>query len=304
MFKYILAILLASQVAAVVAMPVESKLGSRYALVVDEDSGQVLLEKRAEAIVPIASLTKLMTAMVVLDTHPDMDELISIEEPEVATKWRRRTRLPLGAWLPRRDVLQLTLMSSNNRAAASLAGAYPGGSDAFVAAVQDKLVALGMDHTTIEEPTGLSPNNRSTAADLVKMAAAAARYPEIARMSTDSHDAIDINGRSVEYRNTNRLVGQKGWDILLSKTGTTTPAGRCLIMRFQSAGRTVILVLLNARANSTRFRDAARIRRLVDRDSALLAQAAAEEPRRAALDTPAPSRQQDPLQLARVDAIR
>jgi D-alanyl-D-alanine carboxypeptidase/D-alanyl-D-alanine endopeptidase (penicillin-binding protein 7) len=241
-------------------------LNSRHALVVDEATGTVLLEKNANAEVPIASLTKLMTAMVVLDAQPDMDEEIAIGRPEVATKKRNRSKLPVGATLPRRTVLQIALMASDNRAAASLAHAYPGGDAAFIAAVHAKLGALGMSDTTIEEPTGLSSANRSTPADLVRMAIAAAQYPEIARITTDSREVIDINGSPVEYHNTNRLVGSQGWDILLSKTGYTTPAGRCLIMRLQSGEQTVIVVLLNAREAAARTRDAFYVRHLVSRD--------------------------------------
>ncbi|HTD03929.1 MAG TPA: peptidase S11, partial [Undibacterium sp.] len=146
----------------------------------------------------------------------------------------------------------------------SLARTYPGGSVAFAAAVKAKIAALGMTDTVLQEPTGLSPNNMSTAADLVKMAVAASRYPDIADITTDSSDLIRINGRNVEFHNTNRLVGKKGWDsILLSKTGFTNEAGNCLIMRLKLAGKKATLVLLNARASSVRFLDALNIRRLL-----------------------------------------
>ena len=161
-------------------------------------------------------------------------------------------------------MLQLALMSSDNRAAAALARTYPGGNKMFVNTVRAKLATLGMTHTFIEEPTGLSPNNVSTASDLVKMAAAAARYQEIVRITTEPNDSFNINGRNVEYRNTNRLVGKKGWEILLSKTGYTTEAGRCLIMQIRSSGHKVIVVLLNAKAKSARRLDALNIRSFVD----------------------------------------
>jgi len=286
-----LALLFLGYLTPALALP----FASRHVLVVEDGTGRVLLEKNADVTVPIASLTKLMTAMVVLDGNPDMDEIISIEEPEVATKKRSRSRVPLGAALPRRDVLQLALMSSDNRAAASLARAYPGGDAAFIAAVHAKLDTLEMTHTTIEEPTGLSSNNRSTAADLVKMAGAAARYPDIARITTDSHDVVDINGTPVEYRNTNQLVGRKGWDILLSKTGFTSPAGRCLIMRLQSAGQTVTLVLLNAKAKSSRRLDAISVRRFLADAQAQLEPAAPFTRARAAVH-------HRRVQLARADA--
>lgn len=258
-YKFILALLIGYAASACAA-----PLASKHVLVVEEDSGQVLYQKNADVTAPIASLTKLMTAMVALDANPDMDEPIPIEAPDLAARMRSRSRLPLGAMLPRRTVLQLALMSSDNRAAQSLAESYPGGMDAFLAAVAAKEQALGMTHTYIEEPTGLSSNNRSTPADLVKMAQAAAQYPDIARITTDSSDVVDVNGRPLEYHNTNRLVGKKGWeDILLSKTGTTNAAGRCLLMRLQAAGRTITLVLLNAKAGAARFLDAMKIRSFV-----------------------------------------
>jgi D-alanyl-D-alanine carboxypeptidase/D-alanyl-D-alanine endopeptidase (penicillin-binding protein 7) len=182
--------------------------------------------------------------------------------------------VPVGASIPRRDVLQLALMSSDNRAAASLARTYPGGAEGFKAAVKRKIAALGLTQTVIEEPTGLNPANRSTAADLVKMASAASHYPEITRITTESKDLININGREVEYHNTNRLVGAKGWDIGLSKTGYTQEAGRCLIMRVKAAGKNATMVLLNAGASSVRVLDALNIRRYVLGDQTPTAMAA------------------------------
>ena len=245
--------------------------GPQSALVIDESSGQILLEKNADNIVPIASLTKLMTAMVVLDAKQDMDALISIDEQDVDTIKHSTSRVPVGASLPRKDVLQLALMSSDNRAAASLARTYPGGKEAFVTAVHAKLLALGMAHTTIEEPTGLSFHNTSTASDLVKMALAASNYADITRITTDSRDMINIKGRQVEYHNTNGFVGKKGWDIMLSKTGYTIEAGRCIIMKIKAAGKNVIMVLLNAGASSTRNRDAMNVRRFLSDEKVAVA---------------------------------
>ena len=237
--------------------------GSQSVLVVEDDTGKVLIEKNANAIVPIASLTKLMTAMVVLDAKQDMDAPIEIDKVDVDMLKHSTSRVPVGATIARRDVLQLALMSSDNRAAASLGRTFPGGPDAFKTAVKAKIAALGMSQTVIEEPTGLSPNNKSTASDLVKMAVAASAYPEITRITTESKDIININGRGVEYHNTNRLVGAKGWDIGLSKTGYTEEAGRCLIMRIKAAGKNATLVLLNAKASSARAFDALSIRRFM-----------------------------------------
>ena len=260
MLKKIVAVLLSSFTAAALAVP----LGSQSVLVVEDDTGKVLLEKNANVQVPIASLTKLMTAMVVLDAKQDMDEPISIDRADIDMLKHSTSRVPVGAEISRGDVLQLALMSSDNRAAASLARTFPGGQDGFKAAVNAKIRKLGLTQTVIEEPTGLSPHNRSTATDLVKMASAASTYAEIRRITTDTKDVITIKGRKVEYHNTNRLVGAKGWDVGLSKTGYTEEAGRCLIMRFKSAGKNATLVLLNAKANSARLMDAFNIRRFVE----------------------------------------
>lgn len=240
-----------------------ASFGSQNVIVVEDGTGKILMEKNSKVVVPIASLTKLMTAMVVLDSKPNMDEKIAIELADVDMLKHSRSHVPVGAVLSRRDALQLALMSSDNRAAASLMRTYPGGSVAFAAAVKKKSIALGMLDTVIHEPTGLSPENTSTAADLVKMAVAASRYPDIAEITTDSSDLIKIKGRDVQFRNTNRLVGKKGWDILLSKTGFTNEAGNCLIMRVKMAGKNATLVLLNARASSVRLLDALNVRKFL-----------------------------------------
>jgi D-alanyl-D-alanine carboxypeptidase/D-alanyl-D-alanine endopeptidase (penicillin-binding protein 7) len=257
--KFVAAVVLTLSSAAALAVP----FGSQSVLVVEDDTGKVLYEKNSTTQVPIASLTKLMTAMVVLDAHQDMNEPIEIEQADVDTLKHSLSRVPVGATIARRDVLQLALMSSDNRAAASLARTYPGGIEAFRAAVKRKILALGLTQTVIEEPTGLNPGNRSTAADLVKIATAASNYPEITRITTTPKDLINIKGREVEYHNTNRLVGAKGWDIGLSKTGYTQEAGRCLIMRVKAAGHNATMVLLNAGASSARIMDALNIRRYV-----------------------------------------
>ncbi|OGB23740.1 MAG: peptidase S11 [Burkholderiales bacterium RIFCSPLOWO2_02_FULL_57_36] len=255
MFKKSLLAIVLAYASAASALP----FSSQHAIVFEEASGKILLQKNANAIVPIASLTKLMTAMVVLDARQDMDEMISIEETDVDTIKHSSSRVPVGSVLSRKTILQLALMSSDNRAAAALGRTYPGGIEAFDAAVKQKLEILDMHDTVIAEPTGLSARNRSTAVDLVKMVTAASYYPEIAQMSTEAGDLIDMNGEVISYRNTNRLVGQKDWDISVSKTGFTREAGRCLIMRMQLAGRHVIVVLLNAKASTSRMLDAKNI---------------------------------------------
>lgn len=268
MIKKTLMALFMSVATSAFALP----FSSQHALVYEEETGRILLEKNADAVVPIASLTKVMTAMVVLDAGLDLDEQIAIDESDVDTLKFSSSRVPVGAVLSRRALLELSLMSSDNRAAAALGRTYPGAYFGFRAAVRAKAAELGMRDTYIEEPTGLSPNNRSSAYDLLRMVAAASAYPEISRMSTGTAEWMDMNGRLVEYRNTNRLIGRDGWDILLSKTGFTREAGRCLVMRFQSAGKHVIVVLLNASESAARMLDAENVQRYLNGQSLLSAQ--------------------------------
>ena len=238
-------------------------LGSRHALLVDEQTGAVLLEKNANDIVPIASLTKLMTAMVVLDAGLDMQQAITITDADVDTLKHSSSRVPVGATFSRGTLLELALMSSDNRAAFALARTYPGGMDSFRRAVRNKGLEIGLRRTNIEEPTGLSPHNTSTATDLARLVMAAGRYPEIERLSTASADLIDVEGAATHYRNTNRLVGNSAWDIRLSKTGFTREAGRCLVMRVQAAGRSVVMILLNARESVVRTSDAMNMHKML-----------------------------------------
>jgi len=233
---------------------------SAHALVVDEASGQVLFEKDATTAAPIASMTKLMTAMVVLDARLPADDMIRIERDDLDTLKHTTRGVPVGARIARGDLLQLALMSSDNHAAAALARSYPGGHDAFQAAVNAKIAALQLENTAIEEPTGLSPNNHATAHDMVKILKAASEYPEIGQASQASQ-VIRVNGRPRVFRNTNGLVGKPGWDILVSKTGFTNEAGRCLTMRLQAAGRNILVVLMGAMAPSERTVDALNIHR-------------------------------------------
>jgi D-alanyl-D-alanine endopeptidase (penicillin-binding protein 7) len=238
-------------------------LGSRHALMLDESTGAVLLEKNANDIVPIASLTKLMTAMVVLDAGLDMQQAITITDEDVDTLKHSSSRVPVGATFSRATLLELALMSSDNRAAFALARTYPGGLDGFRLAVRNKGMAIGLRRTNIEEPTGLSPHNTSTATDLARLVMAAGRYPEIERLTTAAADLIEVEGEATHYRNTNRLVGNSAWDIRLSKTGFTREAGRCLVMRVQAAGRSAVIVLLNARESVVRTADAVNMHRML-----------------------------------------
>ena len=239
------------------ALPFESA----HALVVDEASGEVLLEKDAATAAPIASMTKLLTAMVVLDAHLAPDDTIRIDKADLDTLKHTHSGVPVGASFPRRTLLQLALMASDNHAAAALARTFPGGREAFLAATKTKIAELKLEDTTLEDPTGLSPNNHATAQDMVKILKAASTYPEIAQATSQSSQAIKVNGRSRVFHNTNRLVGKPGWDIMLSKTGFTNEAGRCLTMRLQSAGRNILVVLMGAMATSERTLDALNIQR-------------------------------------------
>lgn len=253
--------LLGLQISSVFAVP----LNSQHAIVINDETGAVMLSKDAESPVPIASLTKLMTAMVVLDSKPNMQEQISIVEDDIDTLKHSTSHVRVGTKLERDAVLRLALMSSDNRAAAALSRTYPGGRDAFVQAVHSKIKALSMSQTTINEPTGLSPGNTSTASDLAKMAAAASTYPEIRDITTNRSEQFPINGRKVAFHNTNRLVGASGWEVLLSKTGFTNEAGHCLIMKIRQAGHSATLVLLNSRAVTSSVFDASKIRHLLGR---------------------------------------
>jgi len=238
-------------------------LGSRHAIVIDEDTGAVLLEKHATDIVPIASITKLMTAMVVLDAKLDMQEQVVIVDQDVDYLKHSSSRVPVGASFARSTLLELALMSSDNRAAHALGRTYPGGMGQFLVAVRAKALALGLRRTNIEEPTGLSPHNTSTAHDLAKLTIAASHYRDISRITTVGGDVIDVNGQAMQYRNTNHLVRDRNWNILLSKTGFTREAGRCIVMRVQNAGRSTIMVFLNARETVNRTADAMRVHRML-----------------------------------------
>lgn len=236
-------------------------IGSAHAIVVDEATGEVLLEKNTGTQAPIASLTKLMTAMVVLDAQQDPNELLRITAADRDHLKYTRAGVPVGARITRADLLELTLMASDNRAASALARHHPGGMEAFRAAVRGKIQALELDDTMIEEPTGLSRHNLSSARDMVKVLRAAAGYPDIAEITSKRQQAVQVNGRNRLVRNTNRLVGAPGWNISLSKTGFTNEAGRCVSMRLQAAGRTVMVVLMGALRSRDRSADALNIRR-------------------------------------------
>lgn len=255
--------------AAVAAAPADTPpaqqlrlpVNAKHVVVVDDATGKVLMARDADAVVPIASLTKLLTAMVVLDARLDPAEKLRITRDDVDTLKHSRSRVRVGTQMSRLAALELALMESENRAAAALARTFPGGETGFVKAMQAKIRSLGLKHTAITDPTGLSPANTSTATEMATITAAAARYGEIERITSVKQAKVPVDGRTREVRNTNRLVGAKGWNIRVSKTGYTEEAGRCLAMRILNGKRPVTVVLLDADGSAHRLRDAALIRK-------------------------------------------
>ena len=247
---------IAGAATAMLDLPVSAK----HMLVFDDSTGQVLMAKDADAVVPIASITKLMTAMVVLDAGLDPDEQLRIVRADGKASMQRDSLLADGAAVSRGALLQLALLPSENRAAAALARTYPGGNAAFAQALQAKIRALGLTRTTLTDPVGSSPANTSTASEVAKIVAAAARYPDIARITSHPQASVAVDGKWRTLHNTNPLVGGKGWDILLSKTGSSHEAGSCLSMRMRSGGKHVTVVLLDADGAQRRSLDAGHIR--------------------------------------------
>ena len=247
---------LAEAAVAMLDLPVSAK----HMLVFDDSTGQVLMAKDADAVVPIASITKLMTAMVVLDAGLDPDEQLRIVRADGDASLQRHSLLADGVAVSRGALLQLALLPSENRAAAALARTYPGGGAAFQQALQAKIRHLGLHRTTLLDPVGSSPANTSTASEVAKIVAAAARYPDIARITSHPQASVAVNGKARTLHNTNPLVGGKGWDIVLSKTGSSHAAGSCLTMRMRSGGKHVTVVLLDADGAQRRSLDAGHIR--------------------------------------------
>ena len=243
-------------------------LRSAAALVISQDDGQLLYAKNTDAVMPIASITKLMTAMVILDAGLPLDEPITITRQDVDRLKGTKSRLGLGLTLPRRELLRLALMASENRAAATLARSYPGGTDAFVHAMNLKAKQLGMQDTRFVDATGLSPNNVSTALDLAVLVNAGYHYPLIRDYSTTESVRLAFRGsrkmRALAFRNSNSLVRSAQWEIGLQKTGYISEAGRCLVMQARISTRPVIIVLLDSWGKFTRVGDANRIKRWVE----------------------------------------
>lgn len=237
-------------------------LASGSAMVMDLNTHQVIYASHPDVQVPIASITKLMTAMVALDAHPDLNEVIAVDIRYTKELKGVFSRVRVGSEQTRREMLLLALMSSENRAAATLAHHYPGGYDAFIRAMNAKARALGMTRTHYVEPTGLSPLNVSSARDLVKLLQATKRYPLISELSTTETQSVTFRHPTYTetFNNTNHLLRNDKWDIALTKTGFTNQAGHCLAMRTVIGGRPVALVVLDAFGKYTHFADANRLR--------------------------------------------
>jgi D-alanyl-D-alanine endopeptidase (penicillin-binding protein 7) len=253
-------------------------LASGAAFVIDQESNEVLFEKNAQAVLPIASLTKLMSALVVAEARLPLDEALSISEEDVDTEKGSRSRLGVGTTLSRLDLMHLSLMASENRAAHALGRHFPGGLDAFVHAMNRKAAELGMRDTRFVEPTGLSSSNQSSARDLAVLVGEAHKHELLRSLSTSPSYEVAVGERQLQFRNTNRLVDNPTWQIGLQKTGYISEAGRCLVMQAQLAGRKLIMVLLDSAGKYSRLGDAERIRRWLSETAPSLGQSRAAAP--------------------------
>lgn len=255
-------------------------LSASVALVVDQSTNEVLFSKNDAAVLPIASLTKLMTGLVIADAQLPLDEEITIARADIDTLKGSRSRLAIGARLTRGELMHLSLMSSENRAAHALGRTYPGGIDEFVRHMNQKAKALGMNDSYFVDPTGLSSRNQSSARDLATLAAAAYNQPIMRELSTSPGSRFAVGRKTLQYNNSNRLVRSDHWDIGLQKTGYISEAGRCLVMQATVAGRDVIMVFLDAVSKVGRMRDAERIRQWMEaQDSATTVEPTSHLPR-------------------------
>ena len=234
------------------------------ALVVDQDTNEVVFAKNSDAVLPIASLTKLMTALVVTEAKLPMDEVLTVTMDDVDMLKHSSSRLPVGSSLTRGELLHLALMSSENRAAHALGRTYPGGLSAFISAMNAKAHLIGMDDSRFADPTGLNSRNQSSARDLASLVRVAYQNSLIRQLSTSPEHAFQVGQRQMQYRNTNSLVRRSDWDIGLQKTGYIVEAGRCLVMQARMAGRKFIMVFLDSAGKSARLSDAERIRRWIE----------------------------------------
>ncbi len=240
------------------------ELKSSVALVIDQDTNEVLFSKNETAVLPIASLTKLMTGLVISQAQLPMDELITISSADIDTEKGSSSRLGVGTTLSRGELMHLALMSSENRAAHALGRSYPGGLQAFVAQMNARARLIGMNDTSYVDPTGLSSQNQSSARDLVKLVEVAYGDPLLRELSTSPDHFVAVGRRTLHFNNTNRLVKNPTWDIGLQKTGYIAEAGRCLVMQAKVAGRKLIMVFLDSAGKLTRLADAERVRRWVE----------------------------------------
>jgi D-alanyl-D-alanine endopeptidase (penicillin-binding protein 7) len=240
------------------------ELKSSVALVIDQDTREVLFSKNDHAVLPIASLTKLMTGVIVSGAKLPMDEMITITQDDVDTEKGSSSRLKVGTTLTRGELLHLALMSSENRAAHALGRTYPGGMGTFVSLMNAKAKMLGMTDTSYVEPTGLSSRNQSSAQDLATLVNAAHGDPMLRELSTSTGYQVAVGSRTLQYNNTNRLVKNPEWDIGLQKTGYISEAGQCLVMQTKIAGRKLIMVFLDSAGKLSRLGDAERVRRWVE----------------------------------------
>ncbi len=240
------------------------QLKSSVALVVDQQSNEVLYSKNDKAVLPIASLTKLMTGLLVDEAKLSMDEQIVITQADVDTEKGSRSRLRVGSTLSRGELLHLALMSSENRAAHALGRTFPGGLTAFVTQMNAKARVLGMVDTVYVEPTGLSSDNKSSARDLAKLVDVASQSALLRELTTSPSAEVAVGRQSLQFNNTNRLVSNPAWDIGLQKTGYISEAGRCLVMQARIAGRNLIMVFLDSAGKLTRLADAQRVRRWIE----------------------------------------
>ena len=256
------------------------QLASSKALIINQNTGEIVYAKNTNQLAPIASITKLMTAMVMLDANQSLDDEIYVSEEDVDYLKGTRSRLTVGSGLSRSDMLQLALMSSENRAASALAHNFPGGRLAFVKAMNFKAHELGLKNTHFVDPTGLDSENVSTAEDLAKMVKAAFQYPEIRLATTSPSHEVYLEGREypVNFVNTNGLVRGGEWKIGLSKTGFINEAGRCLVMQAIIAGEPMIIVLLDSNGKFTRIGDANRIRKWIEYNNEALPTTTGQSP--------------------------
>jgi D-alanyl-D-alanine endopeptidase (penicillin-binding protein 7) len=244
-------------------------LHSSVALVVDQDTQEVLYSKNDHVVLPIASLTKLMTGLVIAEANLPMDERIRITQADVDTEKGSSSRLAVGTELSRGDLMHLSLMSSENRAAHALGRTFPGGMDLFISRMNQRARSLGMTDTRYVEPTGLSSQNQSSANDLAVLAAKAYNEPMLRELSTSQGREVAVGRKTLQYNNTNGLIKNPQWDIGLQKTGYISEAGRCLVMQAQVAGRKLIMVFLDSTGKFSRMGDAERVRKWLEQKSSM-----------------------------------